>query len=96
MQSSSFGNVTTGVNSDIFPDIVSNHFNVRFYLSYAGTVNCKVYNHIGKEVLTYSWVFDSSGGKQLTVKTKGLGNGIYFCVFQSAENRKTIRFNIAK
>ncbi|MFA4853283.1 MAG: serine hydrolase, partial [Bacteroidales bacterium] len=77
MLSSSFDNVITGVN----PDIVNDHFNARFYLPYAGTVNCKVYNHIGKEVSTYSWVFDSSGGKQLTVKTKGLGNGIYFCVF---------------
>jgi CubicO group peptidase (beta-lactamase class C family) len=96
MQSSSFDNPITVVNPDIFPDIVNDHFNARFYLPDAGTVNCKVYNDIGKEVLIYSWVFDSSGAKQLTVKTKGLGNGIYFCVFKSAENRKTIRFNIAK
>jgi len=84
------------VKSGQFVNPSSDNIYFRYYLPTAGDVSCIFYNSIGQQVSEYKKNFDSYGRKQISVNTKGLGNGLYYCIIQSQDNRMTLKFNIIK
>jgi hypothetical protein len=73
---------------------MSDHFYMRYYLSSAGVVHCSVFNYIGQQVSGFSKKFNSYGREQLSIDTKGLANGLYFCVIEADGNTTVQRFQI--
>jgi CubicO group peptidase (beta-lactamase class C family) len=73
---------------------MGNHFYMRYYLSSAGVVHCSVFNYIGQQVSGFNKNFNSYGREQLSIDTKGLANGLYFCVIEADGNTTIQRFQI--
>jgi len=94
------------IKPDLENDFVSNkneldssidfNFNARFYLPSKGKVNCKIYNCWGDKVFDFNENFETSGRKQIYIKTNNLKTGLYCIIIRSENNNLLRKLNIIK
>jgi CubicO group peptidase (beta-lactamase class C family) len=96
MQNRAVSDIISNDKMETSADNLDYHTNVRFYLSAPGNVYCSIYNDKGKLVSQYHKYFDSYGRKQLSLDTKNLTNGLYYCLFQSLDDKEVMIINLQR
>ena len=96
MQNRAISDLISNDKMETSADYSEGHTNVRFYLSAPGNVYCSIYNDEGKLVSQYNKYFDAEGRIQLSLDTKQLTNGLYYCLFQSFDDKEVMKINIMK
>ena len=76
--------------------VVNRAIGVRFFASHAGEIDFRLYDNVGRMVLSRTESVDAGGSFTLPVPTEGLSPGVYFLKFSCGGATRHLKVVIAR